>query len=208
MNNVDHFELLKEELPHLQKLADTLGPIAFLAQECMRFYSVAGSLRETFPLTNATAEERYITHILGRSLLEGFFWVVYIFDSAGDRATRYNEKLNSFRREYGKFWAEKIIPGKSQMEPAEAAWTSLPKPMDVNSMLAQVKNHHGDRLSYLYFVYRVASFDTHGNSLSTLFESVFGKDCNFSALDFTYGFDLIANTYLVVLNELRSGGEM
>ena len=93
MNNVDHFELLKAELPQLQKLADTPGAIAFLAQESIRFYSVAGSLRETFPLTNATAEERYITHILGRSLLEGFFWVVYIFDSVGNRATRYDEKL-------------------------------------------------------------------------------------------------------------------
>ena len=208
MNTVDHFEILKTELPNLQKLVETPGPIAFFAQECMRFYSVAGSLRETFPLTNATAEERYITHILGRSLLEGFFWIVYIFDSAGDRATRYEEKLNAFRREYGKFWGEKIVPGKVYMQPADASWASLPKPMDVNSMLAQVKNAHGDRLSYLYFVYRVASFDTHGNSLSTLFESAFGKSCNFSALDFEYGFDLIANTYLVVLRELRSGGEI
>jgi len=208
MNKVDHFELLKSELPRLQKLAGTPGPIAFLAQECMRFYSVAGSLRNTFALTNATAEERYITHILGRSLLEGFFWVVYIFDPAGDRAIRYEEKLNAFRREYGKFWGEKIVPGKVQMEPADPSWASLPRPMDVNRMLAQVKNENGDSFSYLYFVYRVASFDTHGNSLSTLLESAFGKECNFSALDFTYGFDLIANTYLGVLNKLRSSGEI
>lgn len=208
MSTVDHFDLLKIEMPHLQELADTPGPIAFLAQECMRFYSVAGSLKGSFPLANATAEERYITHILGRSLLEGFFWVVYIFDPAGNRATRYEEKLNAFRREYGKLWSEKLVPEKGQLEPADASWASLPKPIDVNSMLAQVKNDYGDRLSYLYFVYRVASFDTHGNSLSTLFESVFGKDCNFSTLDFNYGFDLIANTYLVALNELRSSGEI
>lgn len=208
MNTVDHFKLLEAQLPALRALANKPGQVAFFAQECMRFYSVAGSLRATFALSNASAEERYITHILGRSLLEGFFWVVYIFDSAGDRATRYDEKLNSFRREYGKFWGEKILPGKVQMEPADEAWASLPKPMDVNSMLSQVKNDHGDRLNYLYLVYRIASFDTHGNTLSALFESVFGKDCNFSALDFKYGFDLIANTYLVILDDLRHDGEI
>ena len=116
--------------------------------------------------------------------------------------------INAFRREYGKFWGEEIVPGKVHMEPADPTWSDLPRAMDVNSMLAQVKNGHGDRLSYLYFLYRVASFDTHGNSLSTLFESAFGKDCNFSALDFKYGFDLIANTYLVVLHELRSHDEI
>lgn len=79
--------------------------------------------------------------------------------------------------------------------------------MDVNSMLAQVKNDYGDRLSYLYFVYRVASFDTHGNSMATLFKQSFGKSCNFSALNLQYGFDLIANQYLVILRELDLAGE-
>ena len=205
---VDHFKLLEAELPRLQELAEEPGSIAFLAQECMRFYSLADLLKETFSLTNTTAEERYITHILGRSLLEGFFWVIYIFDSDDDRASRYEEKLNAFRREYGKLWAEKIIPHRTEMDPPGTGWSSLQKPKDINSMLAQLKNDHGDRLNYLYFLYRVASFDTHGNSLSTFFESAFEKDCNFSTLDFAYGIDLIANTYLVILRKLCSSGEI
>ena len=44
---------------------------------------------------------------------------------------------------------------------------------NVNDMLTQVRNVHGDRLNYLYFVYRIASFDTHGKSLGTIFEAVF-----------------------------------
>ena len=94
------------------------------------------------------------------------------------------------------------------MEPADPTWAGLTRPKDINSMLAQLTNDHGDRLSFLYFVYRVASFDTHGNSMDALFQSVFGKPCNFSALDFNYGFDLIANQYLVILQELQSRQEI
>ena len=207
-DTVDHFKLLENELPVLRNLSDKPGARAFFAQECMRFYSIAESLRQTFTLTNDTAEERYITHVLGRSLLEGFFWVIYIFDTPGNRDSRYDEKLNAFRREYGKFWNEKIVPDRVQLEPADPNWASMPKPLDVNSMLTQLKNDHGDRLNYLYFVYRVSSFDTHGNSLSTIFEAVFGNSSNFTTLDFKYGFDLIANTYLVIMNELRKQGEI
>ena len=104
--------------------------------------------------------------------------------------------------------ADPLVPKKDELEPADPTWSGLPKPMDVNSMLAQVKNDLGDRLSYLYFVYRVASFDTHGNSMAVLFEQAFGKSCNFSALNLKFGFDLIANQYLVILQELAEEGEV
>ena len=203
-----HFELLKEELFTLRGIASVPGAVGFFAQEAMRFYSIAGSLREAFALNNGTAEERYITHSLARSLLEGFFWLIYIFDDSAKRSARYDEKLNAFKREYGKLWNEQFLPGKNQLEPADPSWAAMPKPLDVNSMLAQAKNNYGDRLSYLYFVYRVASFDTHGNSLNTLFQATFGKDCNFSVLDLTSGFDLIANHYLVILQGLRDAREI
>ena len=136
---VDHFKLLEAELPRLQELAEEPGSIAFLAQECMRFYSLAGSLKETFSLTNTTAEERYITHILGRSLLEGFFWVIYIFDSDDDRASRYEEKLNAFRREYGKLWAEKIIPHRTEMDPLAPAGLRYRNPKISTACLRSLK---------------------------------------------------------------------
>ena len=205
---MDHFELLKQQLPTIETLSNRHDEIGYFAQEALRFYSIAGTLKENELLKNSSAGERQIAHILGRSLLEGFFWLVYIFDNPAQRQARFNEKLNAFKREYGKFWNEKIIPGKTQMEPADPAWAGLPRPMNVNSMLAQVKNDHGDNLSFLYFAYRVASFDTHGNSMDVLFQTNFGKSCNFSALDFTYGFDLVANHYLVILQELQNGGEI
>lgn len=205
---MDHFEVLKQQLPLLESLSKRQDEIGYFGQEALRFYSIAGTLKENDLLKNGSAGERQIAHILGRSLLEGFFWLVYIFDNPAQRQLRFSEKLSAFKREYGKFWNEKIVPGKSDMEPADPTWAGLPRPMDVNSMLAQVKNDHGDNLSFLYFVYRVASFDTHGNSMDVLFQSVFGKPCNFSALNFPYGFDLVANHYLVILQELQNAGEI
>ena len=205
---MDHCEVLEQQLATLEALSGRPDEIGYFAQEALRFYSIAGSLKESDLLKNASAGDRQISHILGRSLLEGYFWLIYIFDDPAERKARFDEKLHAFKREYGKFWNEKIVPGKSQMEPADASWAGLSKPKDVNSMLAQVKNDHGDRLSYLYFVYRIASFDTHGNSMDVLFQSVFGKPCNFSALDLNFGFDLIANHYLVILEELQARKEI
>ena len=63
-----------------------------------------------------------------------------------------------------------------------------------------------NRLNYLYFVYRVASFDTHGKNLGMDLEDVFGKKSNFPVLRIRYAIELVANQYLVVLNELRKRG--
>jgi hypothetical protein len=204
----DHFELLKQQTTTLEKISETAGEIGFFAQEALRFYSIAGTLSATFPLENSSIGERQITHILARSLLENYFWLIYIFDDRSQRSRRYDEKVNSFKREYSKLINDPLVPQKEKLEPADPAWNSLPRSLDVNSMLAQVKNDYGDRLSYLYFVYRVASFDTHGNSMAVLFEQAFGKSCNFSALNLPFGFDLIANQYLVILQELTQAGEI
>lgn len=204
----NNFELLKQQAPTFEKISGSTGEIGFFAQEALRFHSIAGTLCETFPLDNSSIEERQITHILARSLLENYFWLIYIFDDKSQRSARYDQKLNGFKREYSKFIADPLIPQNHKLEPADPSWSAVPKPMDVNSMLAQVKNDHGDRLNYLYFVYRVASFDTHGNSMSVLFRQAFGKECNFSVLNLPYGFDLIANQYLVILQKLTAAGEI
>jgi hypothetical protein len=204
----NHFELLKHQIPALEKISEIPGEIGFFAQEALRFCTIAGTLCATFPLDNSSIGERQITHILTRSLLENYFWLIYIFDDKSQRSVRYGEKLNGFKREYSKFIADPLVPQKDKLEPGDPVWNALPKPMDVNSMLAQIKNDFGDRLSYLYFVYRVASFDTHGNSMSVLFEQAFGKSCNFSALNLPFVFDLIANQYLVILQELTEAGEV
>lgn len=107
---MNSFERLEVEIKGLKSRVDSPGVVAFLVEECMRFYSIAGSLTATFDLKNDSAEERYLTHILGRSLLEGFFWVLYIFDKEGETNSRYEEKLGAFRREYGKLHTEDPPP--------------------------------------------------------------------------------------------------
>jgi hypothetical protein len=204
----DHFALLKNELPTLNTASSLPGVIGFFGQETLRFHSIAGTILENFPLDKESVDERYITHILARSLLENYFWLLYIFDDAAQRDVRYGQYVNSFRREYFKLLNENLLPHKDKLEPANPAWATSPQGLDVNSMLAQVRNDYGDRLSYLYFIYRVASFDTHGNNLNNVFQEAFGKTCNFPMLNVRFGFDLIANQYLVILQELRTAGEI
>ena len=79
----DHFSLLSQELDTLRTLSTGSGSSAFFAQEALRFYSIAGTLKDNFTLDEtAKIEERNITHILFRSLLENYFRILYIFDNA------------------------------------------------------------------------------------------------------------------------------
>jgi hypothetical protein len=206
----NYFKQLKNELEAYRSLSSRGGHLGFLGQEVLRFHSIAGTLVEgcDFCLDErASNDERYFTHILVRSLLENFFWTIYLFDDPAQGVTRYDELKNSFKRDYVKLLNEKYLPHKNQLEPADPTWSGLPKALDVNSMMAQARNEYGDRLNYLYFVYRITSFDTHGKSLGAIFQDVFGKTCNFPVLKIGYAIELMANQYLVVLQELRSRNE-
>lgn len=200
------FQQLEAELPAIQTLAHSSGANGFFAQEALRFRSIAGTLLQLggFSLDEqSTVDERYITHVLSRSLLENYFWIIYLFDDPAQTSNRYEELKNSFKRDYHKLLNEPQLPHKDRLEPADPSWASLPRGLDLNSMIAQVRNDYGDRLSYLYFVYRVGSFDTHGKNLPGILEDVFGKKCNFPVLKISRVIELIANQYLVVLNDLR-----
>jgi hypothetical protein len=204
-----NFEQLKAELPAIQVIAKGSGAIGFFAQEVLRFHSIAGTLLGAagFSLDElATNDERYLTHILSRSMLENYFWIIYLFDDPAQTSARYDQLQNSFKRDYFKLLNEPQLPFKTQLEPSNALWQNLPRSLDVNSMLSQVKNDYGDRLNYLYFAYRIASFDTHGKSLEAIFTDAFQKQCNFPVLKIRYSFELIANGYLIVLRELRAQG--
>lgn len=206
---ISHFKKLEDELPTIQSIANGVGPNAFYAQEVLRFRSIAGTLLNSFHLEkDASIDERYITHILARSLLENYFWLIYLFDDPAQKQARYDQLISSFKREYLKLTNEKMLPHKDQLEKADLSWSNLSKALDVNSMLAQIKNDYGDRLNYLYFVYRISSFDTHGKNLNTIFQTVFEKKSNFPILDLKFTFDLIANQYLVILQELHNQDEI
>lgn len=203
------FKQLENEISTIKTISTGVGANSFYAQEVLRFYSIAGTLLEQFDLDNlSVAEERYISHILSRSLLENYFWILYIFDDKNKKNIRYESLLDSFRKDYYKLMNEAMIKNHSGLESADPSWSSISRGLDVNSMLAQLKNDYGDRLSYLYFTYRISSFDTHGKNLSTVLESVFGKQVNFPYLKLKYAFDIISNQYLIILGELRSNGEV
>lgn len=206
---MNYFEDLEKQMPSLRVAAATSGPVGFFAQEVMRFYSVSGTLKDSFPLDEtANFEQRCMTHVLFRSLLENYFRILYIFDVPSDIQVRYDAVVDNFRREYGKLLNEPLLPNKQQLEPAGAGWSQLPRGLDMSSMLAQLQNDYGDRLNYLYFTYRIASFDTHGNNLKAVADDAFGKPCNFPVLKLKFATELVANQYLVVLNDMRGRGEI
>jgi len=202
MTATDQFALLENRLATLQQLAEKIGPVGCFGQEALRFYSIARALKASSALANSSRAERQINHALGRTLFEGLIWVLYIFSNPAERVSRFNEKLDTFRHEYAKLWGEALLPGRAQLEPADASWKSREK-KSVNGLLKQLEKEYGNNLGQLYVLYRIASFDTHGNSLPILFEEVFGKKCNFSTLDCSLGFDFIAQMYLVVLADLE-----
>ena len=211
-----YFEQFESEIPAIEKLPQNADATGFFIQEVIRFYSIAGTLSHNgFALdASSSNNERYLTHILSRSLLENYFTIIYLFDDPSQTSARYEELKNSFKENYRKLmndlndpsWQGFMQAHQAQLEPANPAWTQARGLPNVNAMLTGLRNVYGDRLDYLYPIYRISSFDTHGRSLGTIFDAVFGKTCKFPVLNIKYAFELMANQYLVVLNELRKSG--
>jgi hypothetical protein len=117
---------------------------------------------------------------------------------------RFNELLNSFKKDYAKLFNEPELPYKSELEsPISENWSSLTSALDMKSMLAKVKNIHGQKLDYIYFIYRVSSFDTHGNSLNSLFEASFQKKCNFPFIQLDSILEVISSEYLLIWEKIN-----
>jgi hypothetical protein len=208
MTSIDHFQVLKNKLSRFSELGSKPGAIGFLGQEALRFHSIAGTLKENGMVANASVDERFISHILARSLIESFFWLVYIFDDIALRQSRYDELITSFKRDYGRLYNENLAINSS-LAPPNQNWTRLQGGLNVNSMITRVRNNHGQRLAPLYSIYRIASFDTHGKSLNNIMVSALGGTIpNFPVLDLENCFDLIANQYLCTLRDLVTAGEV
>lgn len=197
-----HFENLKSKKDIILEKSKTDGVQGFISQEILRFISIAGTLTSVpdFKLDeNSSIDERYITHILTRSLLENFFWILYILDDENKINSRYESLVNSFKIEYRKLLNEEKIKSMTEygsLLPADTSWSHLKKPLDVNSMLTQIKDSENNRLNYLYFTYRLTSFDTHGKSMNAIFISTFNKDGAFPVLKIKKVIDIISEYYL------------
>jgi hypothetical protein len=119
-----NFEQLKAKISEIRKLAEGCGVKGFFAQEVLRFLSIAGMLLEVkdFSLDEkATIDERYITHILSRSLFENFFRIIYLFDDPKETEPRYEKLKNTFKEQYLKLYNETELPHKNELEKLENA---------------------------------------------------------------------------------------
>lgn len=211
MPNTDYFKLLNEELSSAEELSKQKNAKGFLAQEILRFNSIAGTLLANFSADKtASIDERHITHPLIRSLLENFFKILYIFDDSEFESERFEKSVNGFKEEYRKLfndlsqeaWEKKFMKEyRDAFQPAKEEWKDLPKLINTNDILVHLKNNHGDSLQFLYVLYRITSFDIHGNSLKIFFDETFDTQCNFPIIDIKYALNLIASTYVELLNK-------
>jgi len=195
------FQQLQHAIPGIKAYFSKNHRDAFFIQEVLRFHSVAGTIEQSFKNIKTNIDERIMSHILIRSLIENYFRLLYIYDDQNLSQTRFNECVNGFKIQYAKMCNDPWLPNKNQIEQAGPSWSALKSPMNLNSMLEALMTVHGNRLSYIYFVYRISSFDTHGNSLEALFNASFLKTpCNFPVLEIEKVIELIANQYLAIWN--------
>src|ERR1700722_9540777 len=154
-----YFQQLHAEIPNFKAYLPRHARDAFFIQEVLRFHSVAGTMEQSFQNIMTSIDERTMSHIWLRSLIENYFKLLYVHDDPTQIQVRFDECVRGFQIEYSKLYNDPWVPHKNQLEPADPAWKTLRRPMDLNSMVAAVMNVHGNRLSYLYFVYRISSFD-------------------------------------------------
>ncbi len=200
--------LLQGQFQEFDKLSSEFSKVLFTedyknfaVEEFKRFRSLAGTT-----LANIDTMPRDFSHLILRSILESFFWLIYIFDGS-ERAIwsqRFEEYMNAFKTEYYKLYNEPNLPRKEELEAPLDHWRRLPRSRDVKSLLTALTTIRGEKLDYLYFTYRVTSFDTHGRALKTLFSSAFQKDCNFPLLNSETTINLIADSYLVIWSQINS----
>ncbi len=200
-----YFDAFKDLFPAIANSSFREDYKNFAAEEFKRFYSVGGTILSSILPSEERVGQRLFSHILLRSVFENFFWLIFIFDGMDENAwrERFNQYLNGFKNEYYKLYNETSLPKKDQLLPPDPTWKNLPRPLDVRSLLAQVKTIRGERLDYLYFVYRVTSFDTHGKTLKTLFTAAFDRDCNFPVMKVREAINLIADSYIVIWNQIN-----
>lgn len=196
-----YFEKIHDILPAIKQFNTNSPHEDFYKEEVIRFYSIAGTIRENFLDAPNNIDARIISHVLIRSVIENYFWLLYIYFDDSLIKNRFDEYLNGFKKEYLKLHNEPLLPDKHMLETPDDSWKTLSH-KDLNSILTALVNDHGNKLNYIYFVYRISSFDTHGKSLSALFRTSFNKDCNFPYIKLEPIIDLIANQYLVIWDKI------
>ncbi|HWA21834.1 MAG TPA: hypothetical protein VG735_05500, partial [Caulobacterales bacterium] len=156
------FEKLEAELPVLKTASLSADAHGFFVQEVLRFCSIAGTLLNSatgFKLdASASVDERYITHILTRSLLENYFTVLYLFDDPAQTPARWDEVKYQFKEQYRKLmnslnapaWATFMQAYQGQLQPAPWPKVSSGLLPNVDTMLGKLRSNYGTSVSHLY----------------------------------------------------------
>jgi spore cortex formation protein SpoVR/YcgB (stage V sporulation) len=194
------------DLQQLQSELSSFSPGSiherWLREESLRFLSIAGTIKQSFTNPEPAGDERFITHILTRSLIEGFFLILYVFEDSDQSVSRFEEIVSGFKCGYTKMRNEISISLQNSLTAPDPSWSITAKKLDLKSKLAQHSNLHGSKYDFLYFIYRISSFDTHGISLPSIVESAFGQPVNFPVLKPLEIFDLVADYYYCLLSPL------
>jgi hypothetical protein len=197
------FQMIEESIPEIKSFQPVNQYDDFFKEEVLRFCSIAGTVRKSFKNVDTNIDERIISHILMRSVIENYFWLLYIFEDVSNATVRFEEYLNDFKVEYRKLYNDPGFNLKSKIYAPDPSWKGLKKAKDLNSILISMYNIHGDRLNFIYPFYRITSFDTHGKSLSALFRAAFNRECNFPFVKIDPIIELIADEYLITWKKIK-----
>ena len=99
-----YFQQLQDKVSSIRAYAPKNNLDAFFIQEVLRFFSIAGTIDQSFKNVKISIDERIITHILMRSLIENYFRLLYIYDDPKQSQARFDECVNGFKIQYAKMY--------------------------------------------------------------------------------------------------------
>jgi hypothetical protein len=204
MKELDRFELLYPDI--FSKLDSEIDPARkYLLEEIVIFRSLSQCIKESDPEANQHhIEYRNTFYPTIRRLLESFWRINYIFDDNKEVPNRWNNYTRQIKIEYSKMWRDikeqddkfgnldikdlpkEMLPSTEKNDPIFGS---------IRNVMDKCLNVHGDKLSYLYFCYRILSFYTHGNINKAILDEISPKNNNFTIINIHKVLCMMANHY-------------
>ncbi|MEI8395045.1 MAG: DUF2934 domain-containing protein [Rhodospirillaceae bacterium] len=148
-----------------------------------------------------------IQNIILRASVETFFWMMYIkhSESRGTEQTRIDEYRGNFCDQYNKIHSDisaqpfvSALAGSGGIGSISTSF-AFPNKLDVRSMLDHVKNDFGNKISYIYPIYRLASLSVHGIDIMSLKKFFFKSGGAFPYVKWDKVVQVISSEYFHML---------
>ena len=121
-----HFDQLHKEIASIKAHTGRDALDEYIIQEFLRFHSLGGSIIATFQQAGTNVDQRIISHVLIRSLIENFFKILYIKHDPSQSQLRFELCVNGFKQQYLKLYndlgLDPIIQG--QLQTPDPTWQS------------------------------------------------------------------------------------